>query len=89
MRRYGDYFIALGVVAAWAVLSYGYLGIEDASSGLSMPGWFHGVFFLPGACLMQAVKGGHSNADLPFMAAISWILYSVLSVGIVSIVRPL
>ncbi len=80
MRRY---VIVLVVVTAWAVFSYMYLGVEDGSSGLSPLGWLHATFFIPGGCLMQVVKGSHGNADLPLMAAVSWVSYALLSVGIV------
>ncbi len=80
MRRY---LIILGAVTAWAVFSYMYLGTEDGSSGLSPLGWLSAMFFIPGGYVMQVVKGSHGNADLPLMAAISWVSYSLLSVGII------
>jgi hypothetical protein len=70
----------------WGVFSYAYLGVEDGSSGLSLLGWIHGVFFIPGGILMQALRGSHSNADLPLMAGIGWLTYSLLALGIAQVV---
>ena len=80
MKRLRKYMIALGFVGLWAVFSYAYLGVEDGSSGLSPLGWMAGVFLVPGGLLLQAVKGSHSNADLPLMAAFSFCLYAVVVV---------
>lgn len=74
----------------WGGLSYTCLGVEDGSSGLSLLGWIHGVFFIPGGILMQTLRGSHSNADLPLMCGIGWVTYSLLALGIVravSVVR--
>jgi hypothetical protein len=76
MKRHRKYLIALGLVALWAVFSYAYLGVEDGSSGLSPLGWTAGVFFLPGGLVLQAVKGSHSNGDLPVMAVFSFCVYA-------------
>lgn len=76
-RRYQKYMIAISFVGLWAVFSHAYLGTEDGSSGLSPPGWIHAMFFLPGGLLLQAVKEGHSNVDLPLMAACSLCVYMV------------
>jgi hypothetical protein len=80
MRPFQKYLIALGVAGLWAAFSYAYVGVEDGSSGLSLLGWVHAVFFLPGGLLLQAVKGSHSNADLPLMAAFSLCVYMVVAV---------
>ena len=74
--------IGLCVVALWAVFSYAYLGVEDGSSGLSPLGWVHAVFFIPGGLLLHAMKGTHSNTDLPMMAVFSLCVYAVV-VGLV------
>ena len=81
--------IALGVVTAWAVFAYAYLGVEDGSSGLSPLGWVQGVIFLPGGLLMQALKGSHRNSDLPVMTAVGWLAYSFLAVAIVWMVQAM
>ena len=86
MNRYRIHLIALGVVAVWGVFSYAYLGSEDGSSGLSLLGWIHVVFFVPGGILMQILKGSHSNADLPIMAGTGWLTYSLLALGIAQVV---
>jgi len=83
MKRYRPHLIALGFVAMWGVFSYAYLGVEDGSSGLSLLGWIHGVFFIPGGILMQTLRGSHSNADLPLMCGIGWATYSPLALGVV------
>jgi hypothetical protein len=80
MKRYRKYLIAVGLVALWAVFSWAYLGVEDGSSGLSPLGWIHAVFFVPGGLLLQAVKGSHSNADLPVMAVFSVCVYAAVAV---------
>jgi len=82
MKRFRLRIVALGVVTAWAVFAWAYLGVEDGSSGMSPLGWLHVVFFLPGGFLFQAVKGSHSNSDLPIMALASWIAYSLVALGI-------
>ena len=69
----------------WGVFSYAYLGVEDGSSGLSPLGWIHSVFFIPGGRLLQQLKGGHSNADLPLMAGTGWLTYSLLALGIAQV----
>ena len=87
MKKNKPYFIVLGIVTAWAVFSHAYLGVEDGSSGLSILGWVSAVFFVPSGLLMQLLKGGHSNADIRLMATVSWILYSLLAIGITRAVR--
>lgn len=82
MKRYRIHLTALWIVTVWAVLSYAYLGVEDGSSGLSLFGWISGVFFRPGAFLMQMLKGSHSNADLPLMAATGWLTFSLAALAI-------
>jgi len=82
MNQHRPHLIVLGVVAIWGVFSWAYLGVEDGSSGLSLLGWIHAVFFIPGGVFIQTLKGGHSNADLPLMVGISWLTYSLLAFGI-------
>ena len=82
MKRFRLHFIALGVVAAWAIFSYAYLGVEDGSSGLSPLGYVGGVFFLPGLYLVKT----HTNANLPIMAVISWAIFSLVAVFIAQII---
>ena len=82
MKRYRIHLIGLGIVAVWAVFSYAYLGVEDGSSGLGLLGWIQAAFFLPGSFLVLTLKGSHSNADLPLMAAMSGMTYSFLAVVI-------
>jgi len=59
------------------MLSFAYLSVEDGSSGLSPVGWISVTFFVPGAFLMQQLKCSHSNADLPLMAVIGWLTFSL------------
>ena len=87
MKTYRGHLIAVAVVTAWAVFGYAYLGVEDGSSGLSPLGWLHAIFFLPGGFVMQQLKGAHSNADLPLMAGIGWLAYSLLAIALVQLVR--
>jgi len=87
MKKLKAHFIAFGIVTVWAVLSYAYIGVEDGSSGLSPLGWLNAVFFVPGGLLMQKLKGTHSNADLPVMAVVSWITFSLVAIGVAQLVR--
>ncbi len=86
MKNYIVPVIALGVVTVWGMFSYGYLGVEDGSSGLSLLGWIHAAYFLPGLFLVAKLKGSHSNADLPLMAGIGWLTYSLVAVGAAHVV---
>ncbi len=83
MTRFKYHLIAVAAVTAWAAFSYLYLGVEDGSSGLSVLGWVHGVFFIPGGLLVVAVKGAISNYALPFMAVMSWLFYLLLAFSII------
>ena len=83
MKQYRAYLIAVAAVTAWAVFAYAYLGVEDGSSGLSPAGWLTAAFFLPGVLAWQALKGSHSNADLPLMAGTCWLAYTLLALAIV------
>ena len=90
MTRYRKYLIALALVAVWAVFSfsYPYLGIEDGSSGLSPLGWLAGVFIVPGAWLLEAVKemsrkNGYvllMDGDLLLAVAFSFCIYAAVVV---------
>ena len=82
MKRYKTHLIALGVVAVGGLFSYGYLGVEDGSSGLSVLGWIHAVYFIPGVHLVSKLKGSYSNSDLPLIAAIGWLTFSLLALGV-------
>ena len=79
MRLQRKYMIAIGAVTLWAAFAYGYLGVEDGSSGLSIFGLIHAFFFLPGLVVFHTVKDSHSNSDLPFIAGLSWVIYSVVA----------
>jgi hypothetical protein len=86
MKRYRKYIIAISVVTFWAVFAYAYLGVEDGSSGLSILGYIHAFFFIPGGLFFQFLKGFHSNSDLPFMAILSWFIYVLLIVIMVKLI---
>jgi hypothetical protein len=87
MKRYRIHLIGLGIVTVWTVFSYAYLGVEDGSSGLSLFGWIQAAFFIPGAVVMQKLKGSHSNADLPLMAATGWLTFSLAALAIAQLAR--
>jgi hypothetical protein len=72
MRRYRPEILLIGAITIWALWSWTYLGVEDGSSGLSPLGWLHVLFFVPGLYFLELTKGSHSNADLAFMAVLSW-----------------
>lgn len=78
--------IALACVTAWCIFALAYVGREDGSSGLSVLGWLQAIFFFPGLCLMQAVAGAHSNADIPRMAAVGWVLFALCGMGIAEVI---
>lgn len=80
--RYRAQIATVTAVTAWAIFAYAYLGVEDGSSGLSVLGWLHAMFFIPGGILMQVLRGSHSNADLPFMTGVSWLTYSAVGLAI-------
>lgn len=77
MSKYRPYFIAVGFTSVWAIFSLAYLGVEDGSSGLSLIGLVHAVIFLPGLLLMRMLKGSHANADIPLMALVGWMVFSM------------
>jgi hypothetical protein len=83
MKRFKTHLISIAAVTLWAVFSCAYLGVEDGSSGLSILGWVHAVFFVSGGKLFQVVKGAHSNQNLPVMAVLSWLFYSILVLSVV------
>lgn len=87
MKKKKPYFIVLGIVTAWAIFAWAYLGVEDGSSGLSALGWLGAVFFIPSVFLMQLLKDDPSNVDILLMAIASWILYSLLAIGITRAIR--
>lgn len=74
--------IVLARVTAWGIFSLAHVGVEDGSSGLSVLGWVSFGFFMPGRCLMDGISGAHTNADVPPMAAVSWVLFSACGVGL-------
>lgn len=82
MKRYKAHLFALGVITAWGLFSYAYLGIEDGSSGFSALGWIHAAYFIPGCLLVTGLKGSYSNADLPLIAGIGWLLFSLLALAL-------
>ncbi len=86
MKKFKTHFIALGIVTIWAVLAYTWLNVEDGSSGLGVLGIVSAVFFIPGGYLMQITKGSHSNADIPFMAIISWLIFALIALGIAQVI---
>jgi len=86
MKPFRKYLIAIGIVTLWAVFSYAYLGVEDGSSGLSILGLIHAFFLIPGLVLFHVVKDSHSNADLPFIAGISWFVYVLVVLLVVKCV---
>ena len=73
-----NYLIAIGIITLWAVFSYAYLGAEDGSSGLSVLGWIHALFFFPGGFIFHIINVSHSNSDLPIIAVMSWLVYVLL-----------
>ena len=75
MRKY---FIAVLAVTLWSLFSFAYLGREDGSSGLSVLGWIHAIFFMPGLFLLLIFKASYSNQDLPAIAAYSWLAYTAV-----------
>ncbi|MHC4375191.1 MAG: hypothetical protein ACYS26_01200 [Planctomycetota bacterium] len=77
---------ALVAASLWALFALLYLGVEDGSSGLSLLGNLTLAFFMPGLLLMQALEGAHSNADMPFMAFMSWLVYAIAGQVIVTLV---
>jgi len=81
--KYKMQLVAFATVTLWGLFSYAYLGVEDGSSGLSFPGWMHVGFHIPGLFLVTQCKGTYTNADLPVIAMISWLIYVTLAVGIV------
>jgi hypothetical protein len=85
MKRCQTNLAVLGAVALWGAFSCAYLGVEDGSSGLSLLGWLHAWFFVPGALVMAQLRGSHSNSDLPLMAIIGYATYSLLALGIVQL----
>ncbi len=86
MEQLRAHFVAFGIVTVSSVLSCAYLGIEDGSSGLSLLGWLHVAFFVPGGLLGRKLKGTHSNADPALMAVVSWITFSLAAIGIAQLV---
>ena len=42
-------------------------------------GLIHAFFFIPGLVVFHTVRDSHSNADLPFIAGLSWVIYSVVA----------
>lgn len=68
---------ALVLVGLWGLFAAVYLGAEDGSSGLSILGIAHVLFFYPGLMLMNAWKENHSNADLPAMWLVGAATYSL------------
>lgn len=89
MRPYRLHWIALLLVTAWAVFSVAYLGAEDGSSGMSPLGYVHFLFFLPGMLLMEELRGSQSNADVPLMAAISWLVFTLIAWALAHMVAVL
>ncbi len=82
MKRYRAHFIAIGIVTVWAIFAYAWLNVEDGSSGLSFLGKISAVFFLPGGLLMQSIRGTFSNTGIPLAAIISWLIFTVIALGI-------
>ena len=89
MKPLRKYLIAIGVVTLWAAFSYAYVGVEDGSSGLSILGSLHALFFIPGGSLLYIIKETHSNTDLLAMAGISWFVYVLVILLVVKCVGVL
>jgi hypothetical protein len=85
MKKFKAHFIALGIVTVWALFAYAWLNVEDGSSGLSVLGKVSEVFFLPGGFLMQFLSINLSNAELPLMAIISWLIFTLIALVIAQI----
>jgi len=81
--KYKIHLAAVATITLWGLFSYAYIGVEDGSSGLSLLGWVHVLFHIPGLFLVTQCKGTYTNADLPVVAMISWLIYVTLAVGIV------
>ena len=80
------HIVVLLVVLVWALSSVAYLGREDGSAGLTLIGWAHAVFFLPGISVLKLAGGPVGNGDLPLAACLSWVLYSGVAAGFVQLV---
>lgn len=90
MKKYWLHACLAGIATAWGLFSYAYLGVEDGSSGLSPLGWIQTGFFLPGGFLVTRLHGGsYTNADLPIMAFLSWLIFLVIAVGLAHSLRLL
>ncbi|MBN1973177.1 MAG: hypothetical protein JW787_06030 [Sedimentisphaerales bacterium] len=85
MKKFKAHLIAIGIVTIWAVFAYIWLNVEDGSSGLGILGMLSAVFFIPGGFLMQITRGSHSNADIPFMAIISWFIFTLIALAIAQV----
>ncbi len=70
------YAIGYIVITLYSFLSFGYLGVEDGSSGLSPVAWLLYGYFLPGAFLLKGQA--MSNARIPLLVMFSWTIYMLL-----------
>jgi ABC-type multidrug transport system permease subunit len=85
MKKFKAHLIAIGIVTVWAIFACAWLNVEDGSSGLSAMGKVSAVFFLPGGLLMQSIRGSFSNAEIPFAAIISWLIFTLIALVIAQI----
>ena len=77
MGFWRQFLVPIAIVGIWGTFSATYLGVEDGSSGLSLLGWVHVGFFLPGLGAMDLLEGSHSNDDIPLMIAISFVVWTL------------
>lgn len=81
MKKYMPYAVAFGLVTIWGFFAYAYLGVEDGSSGLSPLGYVHLGFFLPGLYVFRVFNSSYTNSNIPLIAAISWLIYTILALA--------
>ncbi len=85
MKKFKVHLIAIVIVTVWAIFACLWLNVEDGSSGLSFLGKISAVFFLPGGLLRQLARANLSNAEIPLMALISWLIFTLIALVIAQI----
>ena len=85
--RASTWIAALAAVTLWGILACCLIGAGYDGSISDILTTLHLIFFMPGLCPMELVKGSHGNADLPFMAVFGWFVFTVLSILIVEGIR--